>query len=131
MPTHLFNAIPYVIRDGSFLVTFKPEGAAVMIPLFYRRSDDFLALKCPECGGFYLQFKRVEIFDTDDGDRQDEGLHVSVDHEVASVDKRVEGFLGERRHGLTIEFVCGECGKRSMLRVNQHNGSTLIDFSVV
>jgi hypothetical protein len=102
-----------------------------MLPLFYKRSDDFQALKCPECGGFYLKFKKIEVFDVDEDDENDEGLHVSVDHEVASVDRNIANSKGEKRHGIVIQFICGECAKRSVFKITQHNSSTLVDFSVV
>jgi hypothetical protein len=102
-----------------------------MMPLFYKRSDESLALKCPECGGFYLQFKKIEVFDVNEEDKNDEGLHVSVDHEVASVDRHLNSVMGERRHGIVIQFICGECAKQSLFKVNQHNGNTLVDFSIL
>jgi hypothetical protein len=101
-----------------------------MIPFFYKRSDESLALKCPECGGFYLQLKKVEVFDVDEEDKNDEGLHVSIDHEVASVDRNLSNAQGEKRHGIVIQFVCGECAKRSAFKITQNNGNALVDFSV-
>jgi hypothetical protein len=56
---------------------------------------------------------------------------VSVDHEVASVDRHLNSVMGERRHGIVIQFICGECAKQSLFKVNQHNGNTLVDFSIL
>ena len=84
-------------------------------------------LLCPSCGGNFLHHERVEVFER--AEDQKEGLHISISEGAIAIDTNIKGNPSIRRQGLSIYFRCEECSATSIFKVQQHKGSTFVDFT--
>ena len=81
---------------------------------------------CPHCKGEYLSHHNVSVYNRDFEDSE-KGLSISITgNTMETTDMRENP--SPRRNGLTIDFMCENCGTPSTLNVYQHKGQTLTEW---
>jgi hypothetical protein len=89
-------------------------------------------LLCPACNeSSYVTVTHVTVYNRKE-DAQT-GLVASIDCLEQTMVTSTDGFLGNpsaRRHGLTMTVFCENCHTKSSLRVAQHKGQTLLDWTI-
>ena len=88
--------------------------------------NDEAELLCPKCKSDYLHHYRVDVFERSED--QVCGVHVVVEKGSATTDTAMTGNPSSRRHGLVIHFECEQCLTKSVLKIAQHKGNTLVTF---
>ena len=83
-------------------------------------------LCCPGCGEDYLHHRTIKVFERSEDAKT--GIHVVIKGENVAVDTDLAGNPSSRRTGLLIEFYCENCLAIPVLSIEQHKGSTFIEF---
>jgi len=88
---------------------------------------DEYVLACPTCGNSYLHHGCVVVYQrSEDAPRV---LRTIIDDGIASiewVENNRSANPSARRHGLSIEFNCENCGHENELTIAQHKGETFV-----
>ena len=86
-------------------------------------------LCCPKCNGVNLHQGKTNVFNryTEDDHY---GLHIEVSGTAFNASDRIVGSPSERRNGLSIEFMCENCGGVGKLAIYQHKGSTYMEWKL-
>jgi hypothetical protein len=92
-------------------------------------SEDGLA--CPDCGCFNLHHEKVTLYER----REDAKATLVIEVANARTTVRVlpssrTGNPSSRRHGLCIHFSCEGCPARPVLEIQQHKGTTYVEWSL-
>ena len=85
-------------------------------------------LLCPICGGNYLHHLKIDNYARGEDDVS--CFHTTIDDKltITRTDNNMDN-PSMRRDGLTIEFYCESCDNKSIMRIAQHKGQTLIDWA--
>lgn len=83
-------------------------------------------LSCPGCGEEYLHHRTIKVFERSEDSKT--GIHVVIKGENVAVDTDLAGNPSSRRNGLLIEFDCEHCLAKPVLSIEQHKGSTYVEF---
>ena len=84
-------------------------------------------LKCPRCKGIYLHHGVVSVFHREIEDR--DTTAIVIDGWTARVVVSSPDNPSERRDGVSIAFTCEDCLFTGNLRIIQHKGVTLVNWS--
>lgn len=84
-------------------------------------------LQCPCCGeSEYLHHSTIDVFERAEDAAQ--CLHTQIDRGGATTKvSKARGNPSMRRHGLSVELSCENCGARSRLTLAQHKGTTIME----
>lgn len=94
------------------------------------RSGNYSELHCPRCGSANLHHLGVSMFDrAEDASSLVKTVMSGSAATMQVVSSDGSGNPSERRHGLTIQFECEQCGGNSPdhtieLTIAQHKGAT-------
>ena len=83
-------------------------------------------VSCPRCGFDYLTHVDVHVWDRKED--ADSGMHVQVLAGNVHVDSDMSSNPSERRHGLSITFLCDGCSYTSEGNVRLPEGALVLDI---
>ncbi len=89
--------------------------------------DDENTLLCPACNFHYLHHCEIEIFEREED--EEKGLHITVKNRQANIQcDNLKDNPSSRRDGLIIKFWCEGCNNKSILKLSQHKGQTILEW---